>query len=204
MFFYVTVNLSRAWNSKTTQTQTQTHTHICYCYYLLCHVTMSNNDLPKGESASLIRQPLLSSSQRSIVNSTSQVAIVGANVCPIESLDYESVFFFHLGSVFFVQSLNLFVDPFLNCSPFCCGHAGFLRTNSSNRIGEVEGLFRFFSTYVWSGYCVSWLVWLLVLLGFATILLLKILLGSSLLSHLIWCCRGGTVDLFYVPLRFLI
>ncbi|KAI5416123.1 hypothetical protein KIW84_041245 [Lathyrus oleraceus] len=50
---------------------------------------MSNNDLPKGESASLIRQPLLSSSQRSIVNSTSQVAIVGANVCPIESLDYE-------------------------------------------------------------------------------------------------------------------
>ncbi|CAK8563472.1 unnamed protein product [Lathyrus sativus] len=49
---------------------------------------MSNNDLPKGESESLIRQPLLSS-QRSIVNSTSQVAIVGANVCPIESLDYE-------------------------------------------------------------------------------------------------------------------
>ncbi|KAG4194424.1 hypothetical protein ERO13_A06G053000v2 [Gossypium hirsutum] len=32
--------------------------------------------------------PLLSHQQRSI-NSTSQVAIVGANVCPIESLDYE-------------------------------------------------------------------------------------------------------------------
>ncbi|KAJ6699843.1 CHLORIDE CHANNEL PROTEIN [Salix purpurea] len=32
--------------------------------------------------------PLLSS-QRSLVNSTSQVAIVGAHVCPIESLDYE-------------------------------------------------------------------------------------------------------------------
>ncbi|XP_012449625.1 putative chloride channel-like protein CLC-g [Gossypium raimondii] len=34
--------------------------------------------------------PLLSHQQRSI-NSTSQVAIVGANVCPIESLDYEIV-----------------------------------------------------------------------------------------------------------------
>ncbi|EEF31629.1 putative chloride channel-like protein CLC-g [Ricinus communis] len=32
--------------------------------------------------------PLLTS-QRSLINSTSQVAIVGANVCPIESLDYE-------------------------------------------------------------------------------------------------------------------
>ncbi|PON42732.1 hypothetical protein PanWU01x14_279660, partial [Parasponia andersonii] len=33
--------------------------------------------------------PLLSSqSQRSIPNSTSQVAIVGSHVCPIESLDY--------------------------------------------------------------------------------------------------------------------
>ncbi|XP_045786629.1 putative chloride channel-like protein CLC-g [Trifolium pratense] len=49
---------------------------------------MSNNHLSNGESEHLIRQPLLSS-QRSIINSTSQVAIVGANVCPIESLDYE-------------------------------------------------------------------------------------------------------------------
>ncbi|KAL5065174.1 hypothetical protein RYX36_026911 [Vicia faba] len=49
---------------------------------------MSNNYLLNGESEPLIRQPLLSS-QRSIINSTSQVAIVGANVCPIESLDYE-------------------------------------------------------------------------------------------------------------------
>lgn len=34
--------------------------------------------------------PLLSS-QISNINSTSQVAIVGANVCPIESLDYEYI-----------------------------------------------------------------------------------------------------------------
>ncbi|KAJ1378929.1 Chloride channel, voltage gated [Sesbania bispinosa] len=49
---------------------------------------MSTNHLSNGDSESLLRRPLLSS-QRSIVNSTSQVAIVGANVCPIESLDYE-------------------------------------------------------------------------------------------------------------------
>ncbi|KAJ8753175.1 hypothetical protein K2173_017753 [Erythroxylum novogranatense] len=38
-----------------------------------------------------VTQPLLSSSPslRSVTNSTSQVAIVGSNVCPIESLDYE-------------------------------------------------------------------------------------------------------------------
>nr|GFB84098.1 chloride channel protein CLC-c [Tanacetum cinerariifolium] len=33
----------------------------------------------------MIREPLL----KSRVNTTSQIAIVGANVCPIESLDYE-------------------------------------------------------------------------------------------------------------------
>ncbi|KAK7264870.1 hypothetical protein RJT34_32483 [Clitoria ternatea] len=51
---------------------------------------MSLNHLTNGDSESLIRQPLLAS-QRSIVNSTSQVAIVGANVSPIESLDYEII-----------------------------------------------------------------------------------------------------------------
>ncbi|XP_048133186.1 putative chloride channel-like protein CLC-g [Rhodamnia argentea] len=40
-----------------------------------------------GDPESLT-QPLLTL-QRSTINSTSQVAIVGANVCPIESLDYE-------------------------------------------------------------------------------------------------------------------
>ncbi|KAI4377160.1 hypothetical protein MLD38_014838 [Melastoma candidum] len=43
-----------------------------------------------------LKSPLLASSFRSGINSTSQVAIVGANVCPIESLDYEiaeNVFF---------------------------------------------------------------------------------------------------------------
>ncbi|KAI4380642.1 hypothetical protein MLD38_006809 [Melastoma candidum] len=36
-----------------------------------------------------LTSPLLASSLRSGINSTSQVAIVGANICPIESLDYE-------------------------------------------------------------------------------------------------------------------
>ncbi|XP_065849340.1 putative chloride channel-like protein CLC-g [Euphorbia lathyris] len=47
--------------------------------------SISINGLPDQESLSA---PLLPS-QRSLINSTSQVAIVGANVCPIESLDYE-------------------------------------------------------------------------------------------------------------------
>lgn len=33
----------------------------------------------------IVREPLL----KSRINTTSQIAIVGANVCPIESLDYE-------------------------------------------------------------------------------------------------------------------
>ena len=35
------------------------------------------------------REPLL---RKRTTNTTSQIAIVGANVCPIESLDYEYVF----------------------------------------------------------------------------------------------------------------
>jgi len=54
------------------------------------HHTMSTNSI-NGEAntdqESLII-PLLSP-RRSLINSTSQVAIVGADVCPIESLDYE-------------------------------------------------------------------------------------------------------------------
>lgn len=38
------------------------------------------------EDRDMIREPLLLKSR---VNTTSQIAIVGANVCPIESLDYE-------------------------------------------------------------------------------------------------------------------
>lgn len=41
-----------------------------------------------GGDPESLTQPLLRT-QRSVTNSTSQVAIVGANVCPIESLDYE-------------------------------------------------------------------------------------------------------------------
>lgn len=57
----------------------------------------NGKDLERNISAvseSGVRQPLLSSKSR--VNNTSQIAIIGANVCPIESLDYEydSVFFY--------------------------------------------------------------------------------------------------------------
>jgi len=38
-----------------------------------------------SERSMSIRQPLL----RHRSNTTSQIAVVGANVCPIESLDYE-------------------------------------------------------------------------------------------------------------------
>lgn len=43
----------------------------------------SYEDWPAGN----ISEPLLLSKSR--VNNTSQIAIIGANVCPIESLDYE-------------------------------------------------------------------------------------------------------------------
>lgn len=43
-------------------------------------------------SAGGLREPLLLS--RSRMNNTSQIAMVGANVCPIESLDYEYAFGF--------------------------------------------------------------------------------------------------------------
>lgn len=54
---------------------------------------LSHASLPSvrdDEEFGTIRQPLL----RSRVNTTSQIAIVGANVSPIESLDYEYDFFF--------------------------------------------------------------------------------------------------------------
>lgn len=150
VFAIFTMSTSRAWNHTLWHnTHKATATKIS---------VMSNNHLSNGESEPLLRRPLLSS-QRSIINSTSQVAIVGANVCPIESLDYELVFcFFSSGSSSFVQSLNLFYDPVLIWYSFYYGFAGFLKMNSSSRIGEVEGLFRFCSIYVWSGYYVLWLV----------------------------------------------
>ncbi|CAL5329862.1 hypothetical protein CsSME_00010337 [Camellia sinensis var. sinensis] len=43
----------------------------------------------KSLSGGMIREPLLVKSRRT--NTTSQIAIVGANVCPIESLDYEII-----------------------------------------------------------------------------------------------------------------
>lgn len=42
----------------------------------------------EGESGNL-REPLLLKMRSSIINNTSQIAVVGANVSPIESLDYE-------------------------------------------------------------------------------------------------------------------
>lgn len=67
----------------------------------------NGKDLERNISAvseSGVRQPLLSSKSR--VNNTSQIAIIGANVCPIESLDYE------YGSAFL--SANWLFSPSLN------------------------------------------------------------------------------------------
>lgn len=44
------------------------------------------DDDDKEHSVSMLREPFL---VRNIKNNTSQIAIVGANTCPIESLDYE-------------------------------------------------------------------------------------------------------------------
>lgn len=51
---------------------------------------------------------------KSRVNNTSQIAIIGANVCPIESLDYEYEFNFITLQLFFYDSLWAFriSDPF--------------------------------------------------------------------------------------------
>ncbi|XP_008242835.1 PREDICTED: putative chloride channel-like protein CLC-g [Prunus mume] len=51
-------------------------------------VNGNSNAWLNGEDPESITAPLISG-QRSAPNSTSQVALVGANVCPVESLDYE-------------------------------------------------------------------------------------------------------------------
>lgn len=165
---------------------------------------MSTNHLRNGDAEPLLRQTLLSSSQRSIVNSTSQVAIVGVNVSPIESLDYESVFspFFSSGCCAFAQSWNLFRDPPLKSRAFCFGCAGCLRTSSSSRIGGAEDRFRYFSTFLWNGSCAFSLAWSLALLVSATISRWRISLASSLWSPPIWCWRGGNDVLNYFVLFF--
>jgi chloride channel 7 len=43
-------------------------------------------DDDKEHSVSMLREPFLVRNRK---NNTSQIAIVGANTCPIESLDYE-------------------------------------------------------------------------------------------------------------------
>ncbi|KAF5749594.1 chloride channel-like family protein [Tripterygium wilfordii] len=48
---------------------------------------MSTDNLNSAGDEESLTTPLIL--QRSVINSSSQVAIVGANVCPIESLDYE-------------------------------------------------------------------------------------------------------------------
>ncbi|PRQ46288.1 putative chloride channel, voltage gated [Rosa chinensis] len=50
---------------------------------------MSSNGIHNGEDPESITAPLLSGRRFALNNHTSQVALVGANVSPIESLDYE-------------------------------------------------------------------------------------------------------------------
>lgn len=58
--------------------------------------------------------PLTEVLLKSRVNNTSQIAIIGANVCPIESLDYEYEFNFITLQLFLYDSLWAFriSDPF--------------------------------------------------------------------------------------------
>ena len=90
-------------------------------------------------------QPLLDPSlHRSLSNVTSQVAIVGSNVCPIESLDYEYVFHF---LPFWCFSCFICVIRVIGFGGFFLFFSGFTRMISSNRIGGVAARFRSFSTY---------------------------------------------------------
>lgn len=50
---------------------------------------MSCNGNLNAEDPESITVPLISGNSRCALNNSSQVALVGANVCPIESLDYE-------------------------------------------------------------------------------------------------------------------
>lgn len=95
------------------------HTHMRLD--VLHWVPTMSTDYSNGDCESL-HQPLLHTG-RSRINSTSQVAIVGANVCPIESLDYESVFFFSwfftICSLKFWRSFLFFLWDFV-CWEWIC------------------------------------------------------------------------------------
>lgn len=55
------------------------------------------SELSDDHGSGMLRVPLLT---RNRANTTSQIAIVGANICPIESLDYEYVFFMFCTVIF--------------------------------------------------------------------------------------------------------
>jgi len=74
---------------------------------------------------------------------------------------------------------------------------------SLNKIGGVVGRYKYSSMCSWSGCFVSWLAWLLALLGFLIILLWKILLAWSLWSPPIWCWPKGNALVFMVTSSFL-
>ncbi|GMP39545.1 hypothetical protein CsSME_00010337 [Camellia sinensis var. sinensis] len=67
----------------------------------------------KSLSGGMIREPLLVKSRRT--NTTSQIAIVGANVCPIESLDYEYAFNFFAENLCHLLIWRLFCGEDNDC-----------------------------------------------------------------------------------------
>ncbi|KAF6145459.1 hypothetical protein GIB67_032582 [Kingdonia uniflora] len=75
---------------------------------------VNNNKTDDEEAQAPLIEPLL---RRPAPNATSQVAIVGATVCPIESLDYEFGLAFavfacsNLGLTLFSSILTDFVSP---------------------------------------------------------------------------------------------
>jgi chloride channel 7 len=67
---------------------------------------MSTRSVKWGEAAGALERPLLRQRGK---NTTSQIAVVGANTCPIESLDYEYVPLLCFSVVFTASSVKSFV-----------------------------------------------------------------------------------------------
>jgi hypothetical protein len=84
-----------------------------------------------GES---VHEPLL---RNHTMNATSQIAIVGSNACPIESLDYEYAFYSPPFSLFGQVSFHLFwnfnsffFSPFFRHCPYLSSYCLMVQSNS--------------------------------------------------------------------------
>lgn len=133
-------------------------------------MSMAPDDSSNGDEESIIT-PLIAP-QKSLVNSTSQVAIVGANVCPIESLDYEWV---HFLSFLLFPSFGVWV--LFN---------GFVPANAISGFGwfpfdYFPYGFLFFLICYWCGVCEKFIIYRFFVAG-------SLIMSSS-------CTIGGVVGI---------